>query len=281
MTATPGREPKKANGGGLPPGLGQDGREAAAVRWVADQVERWPIHRLTPYARNARVHAKAQISQICASMARWGVTMPILVDEAGEIIAGHGRVLAALELKYDELPVLVARGWSVEDKKAYRIADNRLAELSSWDGELLAMELGELKAMSFDMDLIGWSTKDLGELLTPAGDLVEDANKSALLALVNVTIEEPKRQVEAGDHYVLAGRHHLICASVISGWLQWKPLLTAEALFCPYAGVFMPFSKKASLHPLVMVQPDPYIAGHMLDRFDELNAGTVVKQIKL
>jgi hypothetical protein len=212
-------------------------------------------------------------------MERWGVTMPILVDEAGEIIAGHGRVLAAQKLEYTELPVLVARGWSDEDKKAYRIADNRLGELSTWDGALLAAELAELNVGDFDLELMGYSSKDLSELLAPVGDLVEDENKSALLQLTNVTIEDPRHEVHHGDHYVLAERHHLICASVISDWPKWSKLLVDGALFCPYPGVFVPFSVKASKHDLVMVQPDPYITGHMLDRVEELKgAAAIVKR---
>lgn len=247
--------------------------------WPADQVERWPIGKLIPYARNARVHTKEQIGRIASSMDRWGVTMPILVDERGEIIAGHGRVSAAETLAYDELPVLVARGWSDEDKKAYRIADNRLGELSSWDGAVLAAELAELNVAGFDLDLVGYSTKDLADLLGSSLDQVEDEAKSALLELVNVTVEEPRHQVKRGDHYVLGARHHLLCVSVISGWPIWSKLLAGDALFCPYPGVFVPFSKKAAAHDLVMVQPDPYIAGHMLDRFEDIEgAGGLVKQ---
>jgi hypothetical protein len=133
--------------------------------WAADQVERRLIAMLTPYARNARMHSEAHVAQIVASMERWGVTMPILVDEDGEIIAGHGRVMAAEKLGYAELPVLVARGWSDEEKKAYRIADNRLSELSSWDTALLAAELSDLGAADFDLSLVGYSTDDLANMM--------------------------------------------------------------------------------------------------------------------
>jgi hypothetical protein len=261
---------------------GGDGAEVAVagqvngVRWVADQVERWAVTQLVPYARNARVHSAQQIGRIVESMKRWGVTMPVLVDDAGEIIAGHGRVMAAQKLGYTELPVLVARGWSDEGKKAYRIADNRLGELSTWDNELLALELSDLHAVDFNLGLVGYSAEDLTELLMP--DQMDHASKSALLELVQVTIDEPRHQLHRGDHYVLAERHHLLCASVISDWSKWSTLLTDGALFCPYPGVFVPFSEKATHHRLVMVQPDPYIAGHMLDRFEEANGGEIRKQ---
>jgi ParB-like chromosome segregation protein Spo0J len=80
--------------------------------WPADRVERWSINRLVPYARNARTHSDAQVAQIAASIVEWGWTMPVLVDEAGTLIAGHGRVLAARKLGYADVPVMVADGWS-------------------------------------------------------------------------------------------------------------------------------------------------------------------------
>ena len=90
---------------------------ASNAGWPADHVERWPIDRLVPYARNARTHSDGQVAQIAASIAEWGWTMPVLVDEAGMLIAGHGRVLAARKLALAEVPVMVARGWS-EGKSA-------------------------------------------------------------------------------------------------------------------------------------------------------------------
>ncbi len=95
--------------------------------WPADKVERWTISRLVPYARNARTHSDAQVAQIAASIREWGWTTPILVDEAGGLIAGHGRVMAARQLGITEVPVVVARGWSEAQKRAYILADNKLA----------------------------------------------------------------------------------------------------------------------------------------------------------
>lgn len=95
--------------------------------WPADAVERRPLAALTPYARNARTHSDGQVAEIAASIREWGWTMPVLVDEAGGIIAGHGRVLAAQSLGLTEVPVMVARGWSDAQKRAYVLADNKLA----------------------------------------------------------------------------------------------------------------------------------------------------------
>ena len=117
--------------------------------WPADKVARWPLTRLKPYARNARTHSAEQVKQIAASMQQWGWTNPILVDEAGEIIAGHGRVEAAKLLGLASVPVMVARGWTPDQRRAYVLADNQLALNANWDGKLLAAEVADLRAAEF------------------------------------------------------------------------------------------------------------------------------------
>src|ERR1044071_678862 len=109
---------------------------SAGKRWAADRVERWDIQRLVPYAKNARTHSAAQVDQIAASIREWGWTNPVLVDEAGTIIAGHGRILAGRKLGIDEVPVMIARGWTEAQKRAYVLADNPLALNAAWDGKL-------------------------------------------------------------------------------------------------------------------------------------------------
>jgi ParB-like chromosome segregation protein Spo0J len=94
------------------------------VNWPADKVERRPLTSLVPYARNARTHTPAQVAQIAASMKEWGWTNPVLVDEDAQILAGHGRVLAANLLGIRDVPVMIAEGWSEAQKRAYVIADN-------------------------------------------------------------------------------------------------------------------------------------------------------------
>src|SRR3954469_22554956 len=96
-------------------------------QWPADKVERWSLDRLIPYARNARTHSDTQVAQIAGSIKEWGWTVPVLVGEDGVIIAGHGRVLAARMLGVHDIPVMIARGWSEAQKRAYVIADNKLA----------------------------------------------------------------------------------------------------------------------------------------------------------
>src|ERR1700680_1153192 len=116
----------------------------------AHQIERWPIGRLVPYARNARTHSDAQIDLIAASIVRWGWTMPILASEDGTTLSGHGRVLAAGRLGLAEVPVVVARGWTEEQKRAYVIADNQIGLRAGWDEGLLRLELAALQDAGFD-----------------------------------------------------------------------------------------------------------------------------------
>lgn len=124
--------------------------------WPADRVERRSIDALVANATNARTHSEEQIAQIADSMREWGWTNPILVDEAGVIIAGHGRVLAAKKLDWSEAPVMVARGWTEAQKRAYGLADNLLPLNASWDDEKLFGELRSLKEWGFDGKRFGF-----------------------------------------------------------------------------------------------------------------------------
>jgi len=130
----------------------------------ADKVEQWPIDRLVPYAKNSRTHSEEQIAQIAASIKEWGFTTAVLIDEQGGIIAGHGRVLAARKLGMDTLPVMVAEGWSEPQKRAYVIADNKLALNAGWDNELLKLELRDLDLKGFDLTLTGFSLGEMAAL---------------------------------------------------------------------------------------------------------------------
>ena len=129
--------------------------------WPADSVERRAIDELVPYARNARTHPPEQIAQVAASIREFGWTMPILVDEVGTIIAGHCRLEAARQLGFDEVPVTVAKGWSETKRRAYVLADNRLALDAGWDEDLLRVELSDLDLEDFNLELTGFNEKEL------------------------------------------------------------------------------------------------------------------------
>jgi len=125
------------------------------------QIQPRPIEGLIPYARNSRTHSDDQVAQIAASIREFGWTNPVLVDGDNGIIAGHGRVLAARKLGLTEVPCIELAHLSEAQKKAYIIADNKLALNGGWDDELLAIELGELNAADFDMALIGFDAAGL------------------------------------------------------------------------------------------------------------------------
>lgn len=172
------------------------------TQWPADQVERRSVSDLVPYARNARTHSDEQVAQIAASIREWGWTNPVLVDEDGGLIAGHGRVLAARKLGLAEIPTMVARGWSEAQKKAYVIADNKLALNAGWDLELLAVELGDLQAFDFDLGLTGFSDDELGKLLAEKTEGLTDPDEIP---------EAPIEPVAKPGDVWLLGRHRLVC----------------------------------------------------------------------
>lgn len=133
------------------------------IDFIAEKVSIKPLKDLIPYARNSRKHSNAQIDQIAASMREWGWTNPVLVDENNTILAGHGRVMAAQKLGIENCPVIIAAGWSDDKKRAYVIADNKISENSSWDEDLLKIEIDDLGG--FDVSLLGFSDKEITQLL--------------------------------------------------------------------------------------------------------------------
>lgn len=133
----------------------------------APQIEMLSVDALIPYANNTRTHSEEQIAQVAASIREFGFTNPVLVDAENGIIAGHGRVLAARKLSLDEVPCIRLAHLDENQKRAYIIADNKLALNAGWDDELLALELGALKDEGFDIELTGFTEADLALLDSP------------------------------------------------------------------------------------------------------------------
>lgn len=202
---------------------------APAPQWPADQVERRSVAELEPYARNARTHSGEQVAQLAASIDQWGWTVPVLVDEGGMIIAGHGRVLAAQLLGLETVPVVVARGWSEDQKRAYALADNRLPLNAAWDEDLLAAELSDLHAVGFDLAVAGFNLEEIaGYAATATSGLTDpDAAPAVQPALVS----------RIGDVW-LCGRHRLACGD------STDPSVAARAI--------------GALKPNLMVTDPPY-----------------------
>jgi hypothetical protein len=136
---------------------------------VPKGVERWPISKLRAYDRNARTHSAEQVEQIVASIKEFGFTNPILVAGDGEIIAGHGRLMAAEHLELREVPVVVLDHLTAEQRRAYVIADNQLALNAGWDEDLLRAELTALDDVGFDLSLVGFGDLELGSLMSGQG----------------------------------------------------------------------------------------------------------------
>ena len=158
---------------------------------------------LKPAPRNARTHSEAQIALIAASMRTFGFTSPILIDEAGHIIAGHGRALGAKALGWEAAPVIVARGWSEAQKRAYLIADNRIAEKAGWDAELLTLEFAELEALAFNLDVLGFS--ELERRVITARGTIGLTDPDDVLPPPIEPITRPGDLWALGDHRVLCG----------------------------------------------------------------------------
>ena len=171
--------------------------------WPADRVERWPIERLTPYANNARLHSAADEAKIAASIIKFGWTMPALVDEQGVLIAGHLRVRAAKRLGLTTIPVVVARGWSEAEKRAYRLADNQLAARAEWDLDRLRDELQELGFADFDLGLVGFEPGQLETLLAGLG--------TSGLSDPDSVPDIPEQPVSGPGDIWLLGNHRVGC----------------------------------------------------------------------
>lgn len=121
---------------------------------------------LIPYINNARTHDESQVKQIAASIKEFGFTNPILIDEQSGIIAGHGRLLAAELLGIEQVPTITLKGLSEAQKKAYAITDNKLALNAGWDFDLLKLEIEDLQTMDFDIDLLGFDSSELDDILS-------------------------------------------------------------------------------------------------------------------
>ena len=131
---------------------------------MAQKIELWNLERLIPYEKNAREHSVEQIAQIAASIVEFGFLNPILVDSNDGIVAGHGRLSAAKELALDVVPVVVLDHLTENQKKAYVLVDNKLAENASWNEELLAEEIIKLNLQDFDLNILGWTDEELEAL---------------------------------------------------------------------------------------------------------------------
>lgn len=170
-----------------------------------------PPAELVPYSRNARVHSRKQVSQIADSIKRFGFTNPILIDQSGTLIAGHGRLAAARILGMLKVPTIELSHLSPAERRAYILADNKLAENAGWDSELLALELGELVELDFDLELTGFSAGEIDIVL----DTSAQCSPHAAVDEADIIPEPSVRPVSKPNDLWALGRHRLLCGDAL------------------------------------------------------------------
>ena len=170
----------------------------------SDKVERWPLERLIPHARNARTHSEEQVAQIAGSIAEFGFVNPILVGDDGVIVAGHGRVMAARKLGLADAPVIVLSHLTPTQRRALMIADNQIATNAGWNDEMLAAELASLKEEAFDLDLLGFDESEIDRLLAGTNDEAADLDEAP---------EPPADPVSRPGDLWICGEHRVLCGS--------------------------------------------------------------------
>lgn len=170
---------------------------------TTERFEKVSIDRLIPYARNARTHSKEQIKQLRASLREFGFVNPCIIDKDYNIIAGHGRVMAAKEEGISDIPCVFAEHLTDAQKRAYILADNRLALNAGWDDEMLSVELSDLQANAFDLSLLGFSDAEMNKLMGGMENAKDD-DFDVDAELQKPTLSKP------GDLWLL-GNHRLVC----------------------------------------------------------------------
>ena len=185
--------------------MGEKAEQTLSIDYVETEA-------LIPYALNSRTHSEKQVAQIAASIQEFGFTNPVLIDERRTIIAGHGRVLAAQKLQQETVPTITLNGLTETQRKAYVIADNKLALNSGWDDELLATELEALQLEDFNLDLLGWD--ELPEFIQmPDYSVLEDDDVSGELNDMRAGVRKAIQIEFEPEHYEEA-------QEVIKWWRQ-------------------------------------------------------------
>ena len=248
-----------------------------------------PIENLTPMAGNPR---KGDVEAVKRSYEKFGQRKPLVARRlgisdngfaTGTVTAGNHQLEAARALKWKEIAVVFID----EDEntaKAFSLADNRTHDLGTYDEGELNTLLKEMEA--FDADLFaatGYNSGDIDVILQSLNsskeeDSLSQPDRGELLSLMNVAYGEPKTEVQSGDVYEI-GRHLLIIADVMKDWKKYVHFLTDDVLFLPYPGPYIALSFKLDTHKAIMVQPNVYLAGHIIDKYIAVRGKNSVKRV--
>lgn len=245
-------------------------------------------------SKNARKHSERNLDAIKESLRQFGQRKPIVITHEGTVVAGNGTVEAARDLGWVQLTATrIPKDWSEQQITAYAIADNRTAELASWDSDILIPTLEELDEAGM-LDWTGFTKDELenwhhllpdDEPSEPEAEVKENSEgQGDLLAIANVSIDEPAHTVERHDMWMLTMpnsdvTHVLIVAEVMKEWHMWKDYLQEEAVFVPYPDPYVTHTEIAHERPFVLVQPDHYLAGHVLDKHASAYGETHVQRV--
>ncbi len=235
--------------------------------------------------KNFRIHPSMQQAALGGSLNTLGWISEVIVNRTtGHLVDGHLRVVMALRNSEPFVPVTYVELTELEESQALLSLDPIAAMASTDAAQLQALldAVGETATDAQVKEFLKGMQAEADELAEYGGDGTPAGEKSdgSLLDLLSITISNPVHQVNAGDVWTI-GNHILVCAQVISQWQLWKPYLDGEdTLFCPYPGPFVPLTLAAEKRALLMVQPDDYVCGHILDRWAEVKGEDTIRRVK-
>lgn len=245
---------------------------------VIDMLQNVALDELSLWDRNPRVINPDRFADLVRSLSedpRMMTARPLIAMKDGRVIAGNMRLRAARELGWEEVPVVYvdidedrATTWALRDNVSY----------GDWEDQRLGELLEDLNSRNVDLSLTGFPEDDIAALFDEMHPENRPQVRGMDLALADVSIGDPVHVVETGDVWKV-GRHHLVCASVYSGWPQFLPYLAGDVLLVPYPTPTVPLTAKADLANLVMVQPDRWLAGHLLDKFAAVRGDDEVEKL--
>jgi hypothetical protein len=250
-----------------------------------------PLHELKPAKRNPKGH---DLPAIMASLRRFGVTQAIAsIDErTGRMVLGHGRRAALLAMHDDDedapkgVRVTDDGEWlvpvSTKEADAALVGDNELTIAGGWDDPVGLHSM--LDGLGDNLAGTGYTRGQVEELglSLRAIEPRDRSGDGGVLDVLDVSLGEPRHEVARHDEYLLSGRHRLVVARVMQDHHLWAHYLTEdpEVLFCPYPGLFFALSAAAEEHPLLLVQPDLYLAGHLLDKYASVHGDRRIEKVE-